>query len=116
MRLLALVILAGLLGATSATALAHGGGHGSSHLSLGFTFGVPLGYYYYPPPYYYYPPAYYPPAAVLQPPPAVYVERSDVVPETAGTWFFCKDSNSYYPYVKQCPGGWQRVPAQPPPQ
>ena len=46
--------------------------------------------------------------------PPIYVERSDVVPEGGGSWFFCRESNGYYPYVKQCPGGWQRVPAQPP--
>jgi hypothetical protein len=105
------VILILVLAVASGTALAHGRGGG--RLSLGLHFGVPLGYY---APWYYYPPPayYYPPAVVVQPSsPPVYVERSDVVPEGAGTWYFCRESNSYYPYVKQCPGGWQRVPAQP---
>lgn len=104
------VILLLVLAVASGSALAHG--RSGSRLSLGFHFGVPLGYYYYPPPtYYYYPPA----PVVVQPAPAprAYVERSDVVPEGAGSWFYCKDSDGYYPYVKQCPGGWQRVPAQP---
>ncbi len=37
-------------------------------------------------------------------------------PETApyGTWQYCPDSKKYYPYVKECPGGWQTVPAEPP--
>ncbi len=99
-----------LMAAASGAAMAHG--HGRSHVWLGFNFGVPLGwsapYYYYPPPVYYYPPAYVQPS-----PPPVYVERSDTVPEGPGTWFYCRESNNYYPYVKQCPGGWQRVPAQP---
>ena len=113
MKRLTLGILVALLAATSGPALAGGGhhGHGHSHLSLGFTFGVPLfSPWYYPPPAY-----YYPAPVVVQPSsPPIYVERSDVVPEGAGSWFFCRESNGYYPYVKQCPGGWQRVPAQPP--
>jgi hypothetical protein len=93
----------------SGSALAHGR-HGS-RVHLGFHFGFPIGWYH---PWHYYPaPVYYYPAApvVVQPP--VYVERSDVVPEGPGSWYFCRESNSYYPYVKQCPGGWTRVPARP---
>ena len=109
------VILVLALAALSGSALAHG--RGGPRVSFGFHFGVPIysPWYpaYYPAPYY---PYYYYPAApvVVQPPaPPVYVERSDVVPEGSGTWYFCRESNSYYPYVKQCPGGWSRVPAQP---
>lgn len=108
MKRLALAILAVLMAAASGAAFAHG----RSHVWLGFNFGFPgwypYSYYYYPPPVYYYPPM------VVQPPsPPVYVERGDSVPEGPGTWFYCRESNNYYPYVKQCPGGWQRVPAQP---
>src|SRR5687767_2911934 len=113
MKRLTLGILVALLAATSGAAFAGGRHHGHGRISLGFHFGVPLGWYspwYYPPPAY-----YYPPSVVVQPSsPPVYVERSDVVPEGTGSWFFCRESNGYYPYVKQCPGGWQRVPAQPP--
>jgi hypothetical protein len=109
------VILALILVLASGYALAGGRHHHHGHgrISLGFHFGVPLGWYH---PWYYAPPAYYYPVApvVVQPPaPTTFVERSDVVPEGAGSWYFCRDSNGYYPYVKQCPGGWQRVPAQP---
>ena len=24
-------------------------------------------------------------------------------------WYFCQDPEGYYPYVKQCPKGWQKV-------
>jgi len=24
-------------------------------------------------------------------------------------WYYCADSQAYYPYVKECPGGWQQV-------
>ena len=107
------VILVLVLATLSGSAFAHGGRHGGPRVSFGLHFGVPLFYHpwhYYPAPVYYYPPA----PVVLQPPaPPVYIERSDVVPEGTASWYFCRESNSYYPYVKQCPGGWQRVPAQP---
>ena len=105
-RVIALLVLATL----STSALAW---HRGPRVSFGVHFGVPVGYPWYPA--YYYPgPYYYPaPVVVQQPSPPVYVERSDSVPEGAGTWYFCRESNGYYPYVKQCPGGWTRVPAQP---
>jgi hypothetical protein len=111
------VILALILVLASGSALAGGRHHHHGHgrISLGFHFGVPLGWYqpwyYAPPPAYYYPSA---PVVVQPPAPTTYVERSDVVPEGTASWYFCRESNGYYPYVKQCPGGWQRVPAQPP--
>ena len=55
--------------------------------------------YYYPPPYYYAPPAYYAAPAVSAPP--------------ASYWYYCAPLNAYYPYVQDCPGGWQAVPATP---
>ena len=114
MKRLALLLLATLLAATSATALAGGRHRHHSHLSLGFHFGVPLGWYH--PWYWSPPPVYYPVApVVVQPPaPTAFVERSDVVPEGTASWYFCRESNGYYPYVKACPGGWERVPARPP--
>jgi hypothetical protein len=109
MKRVALLLILALV---SGSALAHG--RGKARVHLGFHFGFPVGFYH---PWHYYPaPAYYYPAApvYVQPPaPPVYVERSDVVPEGPGTWYFCRESNTYYPYVKQCPGGWTRVPAQP---
>jgi hypothetical protein len=29
-------------------------------------------------------------------------------------WFYCPEAGAYYPYVQQCPGGWQQVAPQPP--
>jgi hypothetical protein len=112
MRRSSLLLVAAALALTSAAAVAGGGHRGHGHVSLGFHFGVPLGWY---SPWYWGPPVYYAPApVVVQPPaPTVYVERSDTVPEGTASWYFCRESNAYYPYVKQCPGGWQRVPAQP---
>ena len=73
----------------------------------------------YPYPYLYGDPYYNPaPVVVVPPTPQVYIERSDVAAETAENaaqqyWYFCKGSNKYYPYVKECPGGWQKVLPQP---
>jgi hypothetical protein len=112
------VLILLLLAVASGSALA-GGGHVHSRVVVGFNFGYPGWYapYYYPPPAYYYPPAYYPPYAAPATP-TTYVERSDVAEEAPAqppaTWYFCREANGYYPYVKQCPGGWMRVPAQPP--
>ncbi len=106
----------------------HGGGHGGGwHGSVGFYFGGPYwggywpGYYYpYYPAYY---PAYYPPyyGAGYAAGPTQYVEQGNggqaaPAPESQGYWYYCADSRSYYPYVKECPSGWQRVAPQPPQQ
>ena len=94
--------------------------HGGS-VRFGFYLGVPIygsPYYppyfspYYAPPYYYYPQA---PAVPYAPP--VYIEQGNALPAPAqaqGEWYYCAATNSYYPYVRECPAGWQRVPAQPP--
>jgi hypothetical protein len=31
-------------------------------------------------------------------------------------WYYCADAKGYYPYVRECPGGWQRVSPTPPSQ
>jgi len=33
---------------------------------------------------------------------------------TTQYWYFCPDSNAYYPYVSSCTSGWQAVPTIPP--
>ena len=113
--------------AATGSVLAHHGGHGR----FGVFIGAPLYYpgpYYYPPYYAPYPYPYYAPAPVPAEPPA-YIERSDsgappyaerdegappVRRRGEGSWYFCSESNAYYPYVKQCAGGWQRVAPRPP--
>lgn len=79
--------------------------------------------YYYPRPYYpwpyLYPGPYYEQAPVVVVPaePPVYIEQSDAVaghePEGGQYWYYCRSAKNYYPYVKECPGGWQKVPPQP---
>lgn len=29
-------------------------------------------------------------------------------------WYYCQSPKGYYPYVHECPSGWQKVPATPP--
>ena len=88
-----------------------------ARVRVGFFVGVPLVYYY--PPYYAYYPPYYPPAVVVQQQPTVYIEQSGApaaapAPAPASNyWYYCAASRAYYPYVKECLGGWQRVPPQP---
>ena len=105
---LVLAILAlGLTAADSALA------HGRTRVGVGLYFGVPFGWYA-PYPYYYYPP--YPSSVVYVPSqPTTYIQQ-DAAPAAApqqGYWYFCADARAYYPYVKECPGGWQRVSPQP---
>jgi hypothetical protein len=67
----------------------------------------------YPYPYYAPPVVVQPPApVVVQPPqPPSYVQRPDTVHDSY--WYYCESSKGYYPYVKECPGGWMRVPPVP---
>ncbi|MBI3375282.1 MAG: hypothetical protein HY017_26480 [Betaproteobacteria bacterium] len=93
--------------AHSGGARAHPGGHsggarahpgvqsGARHFAgprVGVFLGAPL-----------YAPYYYPPAPL-------YMEQAP----NPNYWYFCPDSNAYYPYVQQCPGGWQHVVPQAP--
>jgi hypothetical protein len=116
--LVLVVALAGFAGASSAFAQHRHYSHGP-RISIGFGFGVPYAYpYYYYPPYYapYY--SYYPAPVVVQQSP-VYVEQNPqsapaAQPSpTAGYWYYCSNSRAYYPYVKECASGWQRVAPQP---
>jgi hypothetical protein len=88
------------------------GGHHHHHknfVGVGVGFGYPWGWWYPPPYYYYYP---YPVAYPFQP--VTYIEQGGAPAsvEPAGWWYYCETSTSYYPYVKECPAGWERVPAQ----
>ena len=42
-------------------------------------------------------------------------QQAMAVPAMA-SWYFCRDSQAYYPYVQSCAAGWERVPATPPGQ
>lgn len=84
----------------------HGGGH------VGVFIGVPLGAPWHYNPYYTYPPVVTVPAT-----PPVYIQQALPLQDQQQSnswWYYCNAQQGYYPYVKQCPSGWQLVPAQPP--
>jgi len=74
-------------------------------VSIGIGFGFPL---WYPAPYY-----YPPPAVVVSRPVTTYIERREVARASTDWWYYCQQSSSYHPYVKTCPGGWQKVSPTP---
>jgi hypothetical protein len=123
--LTALALAAALLGAVApGTASAHGYGR----WSVGVGFGWP-GYWgggwggYWPGSYapYYGSPYYgYGPVVTTAPEPTSYIERDDAQPKGRAEnsprrdwWYYCPESKTYYPYVKQCEAGWQRVEPKP---
>lgn len=93
-------------------------GHRHGHARIlvapywGLWYGPPAPYYYRP----YYPRVFVEPAS-----PPVYIEQPPPssgpvpAPETH-YWYYCAASAGYYPYVQECPAGWQKVLPQPPGQ
>jgi len=101
------------------------GGHYGSHSRFGLYVGLPLlwprGAYY--PGYYpgYYGAAPYPYTQVIvERQPQVYVQRETTTaaaaPAGSDFWFFCPDSQTYYPYAQTCPSPWLQVVPQTSPQ
>ena len=90
---------AGGHGASGATARAHPAQFGHHfHGGTRVFVGLGAGYAYWPAPYYYWPGYYYGPPVALQ------------------YWYYCTAAAAYYPYVQNCPGGWELVtPAMPQP-
>lgn len=68
-------------------------------------------------PIYPYPDPYVPSTVIVQqaPPPAPAAPPSTGPAPAAAYWYYCASAQNYYPYVTQCPVGWQQVPATPPP-
>lgn len=122
--------------AISTPAEAHGRIRGGVFLNFGVPWPGYWGYwgprYYYPGPYYYYDDYYAPSTVIIERrSPPEYVEKADVEgrsapssePATAAApapsqvrptnwWYWCESSKKYYPYVKECAGGFERVPPQ----
>lgn len=110
--------------------------HGHSHFSIGLGYYGPgfyggygyggygfgrygFGGYGYGYPFYYYPPVYsYPQTVIVPTTPPVYIQQQDVQPTQprSNYWYYCRDPDGYYPYVKNCPEGWLQVAPQPPGQ
>lgn len=68
--------------------------------------------------YPYYPPVYaYPPAVVVPSTPPVYIQQeTQPIPAQTNYWYYCKNPDGYYPYIKDCPAGWLPVSPIPPGQ
>ncbi len=124
------ILVSGLVVGTPAMAQHGHGGHGGGHgggwgwglfgLGLGLALSAPYYYPYYGAPYY--PPAYYPPyqpSVVIREPVYVYPDSPQYVPQASAPeavhwWYYCPKSRGYYPYVRTCPGGWEKVSPTPP--
>ena len=94
------------------------------HWHYGVMIGPYWGPWHYPPRAYYYPPDY--PLIIERQAPQVYIEQQPTatgIPAPpaaeagqADYWYYCAAPKGYYPYVKECPDGWQKVLPQPPGQ
>ncbi len=94
---------------------------GGTSIAIGWPWWGPSWYYpsyypYYSYPYYY--PYSYAPVVTVPTSPPEYIEKSEPAEDStpSGVWYYCPESKTYYPYVMECPGGWQTVPAQPSPE
>ena len=85
------------------------GGHGGhfgrgGHVNVGFFVGGPFwGPGWWGPYYPSYP--YYAPQTVVVQQPVTYSQQT---PEQ-NYWYFCRDPEGYFPYVRNCPNGWLKV-------
>lgn len=87
------------------------GGYGFGGYGFGgYGYGYPS---YYPPPY-----VYLPTVVMVPTTPPVYTEQQQAQPAQpqTGYWHYCQNPQGYYPYVKNCPGGWLQVSPSPPTQ
>lgn len=109
--LLSAVLLVGAVASTSA--YARGGGHYRHHHGrIGVFIGAPLVFA----PWYYSHRYYYPSTVVVPAEPTVYIEKSQSAAQPSQAyWYYCPESSTYYPYVKECAVPWQREVPRPPP-
>lgn len=115
----ALAALLAMALASGAQAQRWGHSHSHSRVVVGVGVGFPIGWGYWP--YWQYPQPYsYYPRIGVPAEPVIYVEKGDGDPapgqDPSQFWYFCRDSNTYFPYVKECPTPWQRVVPYPPPR
>jgi hypothetical protein len=108
----------------------HGGYYGCCgsvsvgfYFGPGFIYGYPFYPYYYAP---YYANVYYPYVSGDSSEPTQYIEQGQAQAGGAEgydqggdtsqvpVWYYCGKPQGYYPYVRTCASGWQKVPARPP--
>ncbi len=73
--------------------------HGEHDGRFGWWWHVGPSWYFYNQPVYPYPDPYAPPVVVAPTPP------------NQQYWYYCRNPAGYYPYVPQCHGNWEAVPA-----
>lgn len=107
---IAVILVAGVLPVD-----AHGRGHGGVGFRGSIWIGPGWGWGWGPPYPYYYPYYAQPPIIIeRQAPVYEYEQKAPPVQEQQYYWYFCPEADAYYPYVKQCPGGWKKVVPTPP--
>ncbi len=110
MNVIKTTVLMMLLAATAASSVAFAQ-HWHRGPRVGVYIGGPLWWGY---PHYYAPQYYYAPVPLVQQSPPIYIERAQPEAPTAPAfWYYCRESQGYYPYVKDCPTAWERVAPQP---
>lgn len=130
MRGAVIAVLAAAMATASLDADAGGRRHHHHRGHIGVYIGAPLllaPFWVSPRPYYYHaPPVVVRERVIVREPLVFYDEHGNPVPPdrphaavppgaSAPTWFFCADSQAYYPYVQDCASPWQRVVPHPPP-
>ena len=115
-RFKAALVLAAIV--SSSVAAGSADAHGRGRARVGIWFGAPV----FAAPFYYYPRYYYPAPIVVPAPapayPPVYIEQNPPPAPSSPTqgsgayWYYCRDSQTYYPYVQQCASPWQQVVPQ----
>jgi hypothetical protein len=101
---IALASIALIMAGTSPGDAFRGGhfGHGG-HVRVGVFVGGPVWDPWWWGPYYpYYP--YAPAPVVIEQQPDTYIQQNQ-----PAYWYFCKNPEGYYPYVKKCPKGWLKI-------
>ena len=101
----------------------HGGYYHGGYYHGGIYYGAYDPFLYGPllyPPYPYAYPYYTPPVVTVNPQPPVYVQQPPAAPlpqaqsaPSENFWYHCAKPEGYYPYVKECPKGWQKVSPTP---
>ncbi|RJF98243.1 hypothetical protein [Noviherbaspirillum saxi] len=109
-----IVLLVGLLFTELAWAHgrhAYGHWHGHHRASVDIVLGVPVtGAWQYR-----YPGIYtYPPVITVPSVPQAYMEKNAREQQASSWWYYCRSAEAYYPYVRECPTGWELVTPQPP--
>lgn len=88
----------------------HHGVHGGH---MGWWWVVGRSWYLYSAPVHPYPDPFRPPVVYVEQPQAP-VSAPAPTPAPPQNWYYCRNPAGYYPYVAQCRGQWEQVPATPP--